>query len=242
MGGFFKSENRCSVFRETFLLAPYGLSPSWTEVGGQDHVTHLLRQVPANRLTRPMRGTFLDKQQARAALKAARASLDPAERARLSGSACRALSKSPLLEGRQTVALYAAFGPEADPAALEEDLIRTGRRIVYPRMEGDRLVFHQLRLRDLAPGPWGIPEPPADATPVGRIDLFVVPGLGFTKTGERIGYGRGFYDRVLADRDRAPAVGFAFPCQLVDALPTEDHDERLDAVVAGDRVWMVSEP
>lgn len=139
------------------------------------------------------------------------------------------------------MALYAAFGPEADPSAVEEAVVREGGLTAYPRIEGDRLVFYEARRQALEPtGPWGIPEPAEGAIPAGPIDLFVVPGLGFTTAGERIGYGRGFYDRVLVARGEALAVGFAFPCQLVDDLPTEPHDERLDAVVAGDRMWRVT--
>src|SRR5688572_2141189 len=186
-----------------FLPAPHELSRSRTEVGGRGHVTHLLRQVPANRHTRLGRGSFsaLDsKANARAVLKAARAAFPPKQRAIESAAAVRALLESDLLNGAKTVALYAALAEEADPIALEEPLRSRGASIAYPRVTPAGLTFHLARSQELRPtGPFKIREP--DATgPITttEIDVFIVPGLGFTRDGHRIGYGRGYYDRVLA--------------------------------------------
>lgn len=69
-------------------------------------------------------------------------------------------------------------------------------------------------------------------------DVVVVPGLAFTLTGDRLGQGGGWYDRFLSGRSRgATAVGVGFDLQLVDHLPIEEHDERVDAVITESGVW-----
>jgi 5-formyltetrahydrofolate cyclo-ligase len=64
-----------------------------------------------------------------------------------------------------------------------------------------------------------------------------VPGLGFTRTGARIGYGAGYYDRWLAAHPRTTRIGVAFECQLVAVLPQEPHDIRMHHVVTERRVY-----
>ena len=157
-----------------------------------------------------------------------------------SARAIEALVGSKLPEKARIVALYAPIRDEADPTGLEAYL--PNQTIAYPRTEirdgHPILAFGVSRWIDLKPrGRWAIREPRA-TTIWTDPDLVIVPGLGFTPAGDRLGYGRGFYDKTLARiRTRNPsvvAVGFGFRVQLIDALPVEAHDERLDAIVTED--------
>jgi len=112
------------------------------------------------------------------------------------------------------------------------------REFCYPRITGESLEFVAVSmLEDLAPSAWNpnIREPQIrDETIVApsAMDLILVPGLAFTRDGCRLGRGGGFYDRLLAAR--APhtlALGICFDLQIVAALPTEAHDQRVDAVI-----------
>ena len=87
-------------------------------------------------------------------------------------------------------------------------------------------------MSDLAPGRFGLREPRGTPVPADAMTLFVVPGVGFDRTGRRLGQGGGYYDRVLAACKR-PAVGLAFSVQVVDELPVEPHDHPID--------WLVTE-
>ncbi len=86
----------------------------------------------------------------------------------------------------------------------------------------------------LKPGLFGVPEPTSDPIPVTesdkRIDYWLIPGLAFSITGARIGFGGGYYDRLLANVTGIK-IGIAYPFQLQDTLPTAEHDVEMDIVV-----------
>ena len=175
-----------------------------------------------------------DKARWRRELSERRRALDEVARralsARLAARVTRTLDRlTPSL-----VAVYAPLSAEPDPFPLPP-----GLRLVFPRMElDDQLSLREATLADLVPGPGGLREPGPDALRVAieAVDLFIVPGLGFDRRGVRLGRGRGHYDRLLAQRSsRAWAIGVCFETQLVDALPSEPHDERVDLVVTDAR-------
>ena len=168
-----------------------------------------------------------DKAAIRAAAAARRDALTADERRERSTRATRHLLDAHLVSG--TVALYAAFRSEVDPRDLEA----AASRVAYPRVEDGHIVFRAARLTDLVPGTWRIPEP-IDAHPIvplSDLDVVIVPGLAFTAAGDRLGYGAGHYDRVLAAlRPDARAYALAFATQIVEHLPVEPHDRPVHAV------------
>jgi 5-formyltetrahydrofolate cyclo-ligase len=107
---------------------------------------------------------------------------------------------------------------------------------------GDEVQLFRLEaISELVPGTFGILEPTAELRELpprqvlpSQIDLALVPGVVFDRQGNRLGYGRGFYDRLLRQLPREVLrVGLAFECQVVEELPVEPHDERMD--------WLVTE-
>ena len=115
---------------------------------------------------------------------------------------------------------------------------RAPRRFCYPRIEAGGMAFFEVESSgELMPGPWHpkIREPvfaPERLVPPGKIDLLLVPGLAFTRDGQRLGRGGGYYDRYLAGLPAgAVKLGVCFECQLVDRLPSEAHDQRVHAIV-----------
>ena len=174
---------------------------------------------------------MIAKAELRAAAKAARSSLSVEARRLASARAAEHVAKSALFRAAKRVALFAAMGDEADPSALAR--LAEGKILFFPRVAGSRLEMVQATPDLLtARGPFGIAEPPPSlpAADVETIDLFIVPGLCFTRAGDRIGYGKGYYDHLLARAKQARTIGFAFEVQLFPALPTESHDIRLDAI------------
>ena len=141
-------------------------------------------------------------------------------------------AESLMLEKGTVVGGYHALPDEADPALLLERLVELGCHVAYPRVAGKGLPLEFHRIPDgevLAPGVFGIHEP-LDIWPRATPDVLLVPLLAFDRHGHRLGYGGGFYDRTIALL-QVPAIGIAYAGQEVSALPAEDHDVKLNAVL-----------
>lgn len=132
----------------------------------------------------------------------------------------------------QVVALFAPLRDEVQIGSLMQ---RIECRVVVPRVEGDEMEFYDLASGSLAEGSFGIMEPQSgEPIEPRKIDVMVVPGVAFTPSGDRLGRGKGFYDRYLSREGfRAYCVGVCYPHQMVDELPVEPHDKRMDEVVSG---------
>lgn len=135
----------------------------------------------------------------------------------------------------EVVHTYVGIGSEVATLPLIEQLLEHGIRIACPRVAGgDHLEHREIRsTNDLVEGAMKLLEPDPERCqelPISQIDLVLVPGLAFTRDGHRLGYGRGYYDRLLAQCE-ATAIGLAFEAQLVDALPGETHDRAVDIVI-----------
>ena len=140
------------------------------------------------------------------------------------------------------IGLYAAAPFEAPAGGYARFFHEAGHTIALPRFaaRGAAMAFARhadpYDESDLAVGPFGILQPPADAEPL-VPDVLFVPLVGFTADGARLGQGGGHYDRWLAEHPPTLAVGLAWDAQLCDALPTEPHDIALDAVVTPTRIY-----
>lgn len=180
------------------------------------------------------------KQAIRRRISALKAALTADERA----SAARRLADGILRRGDIGTSLailaFWPMGDEIDIAPLVRDLSAKGKRVYLPVIRGDELEFRLFTSEEeLTPAPrLGVLQPPASASPLpaelasdGRGVVVVTPGMAFTPDGRRLGRGRGFYDRLFAKMPQARSIGVGFRCQMVDDLPTAEHDARLDAVI-----------
>ena len=160
--------------------------------------------------------------------------------ARLHGRAARAVADAVLhtvpLPVLSVVSGYMPIGDELDPLPLMSQLAARGLTCALPVVTGaDRpLLFREWTPgMALQEGPYGIPEPAADAFEL-RPSVLLVPLLAFDRSGRRMGYGGGFYDRTLATlrADAAVvAVGLAYADQEVDEVPAGSTDQQIDWVV-----------
>lgn len=176
---------------------------------------------------------------------ARRDALSPATRAALSTRITQRLLQIDSLRAARTVAAYMSINSEFATDAFVEYVLAQGKTLVLPRVEQgtSRLTLHRVTdlQNDLEPGVWGIMEPRADSTTLvqlSMVDWMLVPGLAFTRQGDRLGYGAGYYDRLIAGITHRPAlVAGAFGVQLVDDLPTLPYDCTVDTVVTEDAVF-----
>lgn len=177
-------------------------------------------------------------------LKSLLASLSPdtlsSEQRQLEAQALVPLTQSKFIARARTVALYAAVHGEVDVRFFERYLQSLGVKTVYPKVSepdehGARtLTFHAASFSELTPGAFGILEPSASAmhVPVSELSLAVFPGRAFGKSGERIGSGKGYYDRAFGAHLDIPRLAFSFQYQLFETLPQLEWDLSMD--------WMLS--
>jgi 5-formyltetrahydrofolate cyclo-ligase len=141
-----------------------------------------------------------------------------------------------------TVLGYMSFGAEFETLEWAQQVLRDGKQLLLPRVNRDtrQLDLYQVQdlQRDLAPGAWNIPEPIPErcrmVDALDSVDFILLPGVAFTRDGARLGYGGGFYDKLLARMTHRPAlVAAAFDVQLVDQLPLEPTDRRIE--------WLLTE-
>lgn len=180
--------------------------------------------------------------QAKAALRKAvlerRDATDAPSRSRDSHTITQKLRALPAYRAARIVAAYASFGSEFDTSEFLATVLADGKQLVLPRINR---AERALELRhvvdmgaDLEPGIWGIREPAqrCPILPPAKVEFMLVPGVAFTAQGARLGYGGGFYDRLLLSLGRRAArVAAAFQLQVVDQLPEGPHDQRVDAIV-----------
>lgn len=173
----------------------------------------------------------MDKRSIRKALLGTRAAVSAEQLAADSARVCRVLAGWPLFQRAGTMMAYIAFGNEVSLQNLIDEnpekvwaLPRTlpGGRLEVLRYQPGRLVRH----------PWGMLEPAADAprVPLTEIELVLVPGVGFDESGGRLGFGGGYYDRLLPQL-KAVRVGVAHAASLIPEVPREEHDCRMDWLV-----------
>jgi 5-formyltetrahydrofolate cyclo-ligase len=173
------------------------------------------------------------KERLRATVLATRGRIATADRSR-AGAAIAAHGLA-AWSGLGTVAAHLSFGSEPPTADLLDGLLGSGRRVLLPIIDGDRLDWASYSgPADVAPGPLGIDEPTGTrlgSDALHHVDLVIVPALAVDRAGHRLGRGRGYYDRALVDVT-ASIVAVGYDDELVDDVPAERHDRLVDGVLS----------
>jgi 5-formyltetrahydrofolate cyclo-ligase len=156
------------------------------------------------------------------------------------------LTAQPEYARARTVMSYLDFRSEVRTRPLFPRAREEGKRVVVPYCVGDRLELFRLdSLDELCPGAMGILEPkpelrqdPDRRIDVSELDLVITPGLAFDPQCGRIGYGRGYYDRLLKDASASTAiVAVAFQCQIFPEVPMLPHDVRVHKVITEEKIY-----
>lgn len=146
-------------------------------------------------------------------------------------------------ETAKTLLFYVSFKTEVDTTAMIEESLKNGKRIIVPKVvkEMHQLKLYEMRnLKELSPGFMGIPEPylPDERVrDIKDIDLAIVPGIAFDYSGNRLGYGAGYYDILLSNtKKKIPFVALVYEEQIVDSIPSESYDVKIDIIVTDKRI------
>jgi len=165
----------------------------------------------------------------------ARLSLNLNEVLSLSEKASNNLISSDIYRNSQTISLYSDIKNEMLTDFIFYNSINSGKEVYFPVINGDTLQFKRVKSKsDLNPGKFGILEPKNNLPEVhvSNIDLVVVPGICFDRSGSRIGYGKGYYDKVLKNVELKRRVGLAYEFQIQSNCPTDLYDKSLNILIS----------
>ncbi|MFK7759166.1 MAG: 5-formyltetrahydrofolate cyclo-ligase [Phycisphaerales bacterium] len=186
----------------------------------------------------------------REALKSSLESMCMESRARLSSELCHQITSSDLFKQARTILVYASLPEEVSLDTLIVEGVNQSKTVCVPRMSWGSKTMEMVQIRnldeDLEKIRYGLRAPPEHLPPLpnAKITLALIPGLGFDRDGHRLGRGAGFYDRwIQSRRDLAQdtlgkskdcpitVMGVCFDQQIVDLVPTDEHDQQMDQVV-----------
>jgi 5-formyltetrahydrofolate cyclo-ligase len=191
---------------------------------------------------RPEERIVTNKKELRQALRKRLAAVTPAELHARSFAACGLLFEQKEFKRAQTLMIFLSTQHEVDTAPVALQAWADYKRVLAPRVSWEQrrmlpIEIHSLT-SDVKDGLMGVREPfDGMPIPVADIDLVIVPGLAFDGVGNRLGRGRGFYDRFLSHRDfRGVCCALALEEQVVDSVPAEECDVRMNMLVTDQRV------
>ena len=175
-----------------------------------------------------------DKDRVRKILRGKKEAMVPEERLEKSYRICRYLTK--IIRDGETVMVFTSKEKEVNTRPLIQALFRKGNPVVVPIIVKEDFSLRLSYLRDfsvLVPSTFGVPEPIGSEIPAAAEDIgtIILPMLGFDRTGGRIGYGAGYYDRFLSKNQNLRKIGIAFACQEVENLPVDENDIRMDVII-----------
>lgn len=141
------------------------------------------------------------------------------------------LAQTEVFQKETCIALYYAMNDEVQTSGLIDRWYKK-KNLVLPVVSGENIHFYAYTGKEnMIKGAFGIPEPIASApTSPEDIDLFIIPGIAFDRKGNRLGRGKGFYDRFLAGTNK-PVIGLCYEFQLLDHIPTEPHDQKMNWII-----------
>lgn len=155
------------------------------------------------------------------------------------------LKMEPAYQNAQAVLVYMDYRSEVMTTGLVEELLqRKEKKVFAPRVDGMNIHFYQVEsMEDFESGYQGIREPKEDLDKLFTLQkmaqikgMILVPGAVFDRQRGRMGYGKGFYDRFLAEYTGLDSVALAFSCQIAKKVPTEEHDIRPNLIITENEI------
>jgi 5-formyltetrahydrofolate cyclo-ligase len=174
------------------------------------------------------------KEGVRKILRQRKEAMIPEDRLKKSQMICRHLME--IIRNGETVMVFTSKEKEVNTKPLILSLFGKQNPVVVPIIVKEDCSLRLSYLRDfsaLVPSTFGVPEPIGSEITAAAKDIgtIILPMLGFDRTGGRIGYGAGYYDRFLSKNPGLRKIGIAFACQEVHSLPVDDNDIRMDVII-----------
>ena len=140
----------------------------------------------------------------------------------------------------QSIACYYPIGSEVLTQDILLEALSHGKQVCLPKVVGEELEFRQIKdLNSLEKGMYDIMEPKDDCTKCKKFDVTIVPTIGLSRNGARLGYGHGYYDRFLA-KTKTTSIALSYSKQIVKSIPVTDNDFLVDWIVTEDEFFKTS--
>ena len=178
------------------------------------------------------------KKQLRNEVKQLRSELTKEERLKKSQQIELFLQEIPEFYQANSVFCYISYLDEVETHPLIKRFLNQNKSLVVPKImtKTEMLAIALSDFSDLEPDKMGILTPKSNQAAIDPFDIAITPGLGFTEKGDRLGYGRGYYDRWFSKNTVNTKIGIAFEVQIVETLPLEKTDLPLDFIVTEKRI------
>lgn len=177
----------------------------------------------------------MTKKELRQAVRAQKKLHSACQMAAMSEEICRKVLESACWQESQTLLLYYPLTDEVDVRPLIFKAVEAGKRVLLPVCVGNELELYPYEGEaSLMVGSYGIMEPKGTKFLPERyseIDMAIIPGMAYDRTGHRLGRGKGYYDRLLPQLGRARLQGVCFPFQFLDEVPADAHDVSVHDVI-----------
>lgn len=202
--------------------------------------TALLSKFARRILSFQVQAVVMSKMLLRKAILTRRLSLSGKDYSSYSRIIQEAFISLPEFQSSRSIALYCAVNNEVSTETIIEHALLNGKIVYLPAVVGTDLEFRRLSsLNEVSRGSFGILEPSdqAEVADIEQFDMVVVPGVGFDLAGQRIGYGKGYYDRTFHRLEGSGRLtGLCFEFQIVDSLAGEKHDVVMDRIITERRI------
>ena len=150
------------------------------------------------------------------------------------------LKKNSSFTNAQNIACYFPIGSEINTHDIMLDILKQGKNLLLPRIIDDDIEFYIIsNLEKLEKGNFEIMEPKDNCEKAKKIDCILIPTVGVSKLGVRLGYGKGYYDKFLSSTD-AVKISLTYSKQIVKSIPNDSHDIKVDWIVTEDENIKIS--
>ena len=178
------------------------------------------------------------KKQLRTELKRRRSELPKNKRTEMTRHIIKFLHEIDEFNQAKSIFCYISYLSEVETSSLIKLFLEQDLALAVPKIIGksEMIAAPLTYLSDLEPDKMGILTPKSNQAAPGPFDIAITPGVGFTETGNRLGYGRGYYDRWFSNNKVKTKIGIAFEAQVVEELPIEETDMPLDILITEERI------
>jgi 5-formyltetrahydrofolate cyclo-ligase len=185
-----------------------------------------------------------EKKLLRTELKQRRSELFDSKRTEMSQQITQFLHEIDEFNRAKSLFCYISYLSEVETSSLISHFLERNLTLAVPKIMGktEMLAIQLTNLSDLEPDKMGILTPKSNQATPTPFDIAITPGVGFTTRGERLGYGRGYYDRWFSKNKVKTKIGLAFEVQIVDKLPLEKTDVLLDMLITEERIIDLRRP